>query len=80
MHDRKRQPTNYIYDHQGNLRPLLIRGLFISLSVSFADSSLRRARSAALAVHRTAIHYRRLRFAYPLHKGALIRMKFGGGI
>ena len=39
-------------------------------SVSFADSSLRRARSAALTVHRTVIHYRRLRFAYPLHKGA----------
>ena len=28
-------------------------------------------RSAALAVHRTAIHYRRLRFAYPLGKGGM---------
>ena len=34
------------------------------------DSSLRRARSAALICHRHIIHYRRLRFAYPLHKGA----------
>ena len=34
------------------------------------DSSLRRARSAALTAHRAVIHYRRLRCAYPLHKGA----------
>ena len=30
---------------------------------------LRAARSAALTVHRTVIHYRRLRFAYPLQSG-----------
>ena len=42
-------------------------------SVTFGDSSLRRARSAALTAHRAVIHYRRLRFAYPLHRGA-----FGG--
>ena len=35
------------------------------------DSSLRRTRSAALTAHRAVIHFRRLRFAYPLHKGAL---------
>ena len=40
-------------------------------SASFADKSLRRFRSAALTVHRTVIHYRRHRFANPLHKGAL---------
>ena len=40
-------------------------------SVSCADKSLRRFRSAALTVHRTVIHYRRHRFANPLHKGAL---------
>ena len=33
-------------------------------SVTYGDSSLRRARSAALTVHRTVIHSRRLRFAY----------------
>ena len=37
-----------------------------------ADSSLRQARSTALTVHRTVIHYRRLRFAYPC-KGSLER-------
>ena len=35
-------------------------------------SRLRAARSAALTAHRAVIHSRRLRFAYPLHKGALI--------
>ncbi len=36
-----------------------------TLSVAYGDSSLRRARSAALTAHRAVIHYRRLRFAYP---------------
>ena len=34
-----------------------------------SDSRLRAARSAALTVHRTVIHYRQLRFAYPLQSG-----------
>ena len=33
-------------------------------------SCLRATRSAALTVHRTVIHYRRLRFAYPQNEGA----------
>ena len=39
-------------------------------SVSSADNRLRAIRSAALTVHRTVIHYRRLRFAYP-YRGAI---------
>jgi len=40
-----------------------------SLSICAAPKGcLRAARSAALTVHRTVIHYRRLRYAYPLHK------------
>ena len=46
----------------------------INPPVTFGDSSLRRARSAALTVHRTVIHYRRLRFAYPW-QGGLCRRK-----
>ena len=38
-------------------------------------STLRRARSAALTAHWAVIHYRRLRFAYPLHKGAFGRYR-----
>ena len=34
-----------------------------------AATRLRASRSVALTVHRTVIHYRRLRFAYPLGKG-----------
>ena len=53
----------------GELSAQLTEGLSypknLTPPVCFAASSLRRARSAALTVHRTVIHYRRLRFAYP---------------
>ena len=48
----------------------VVRIVTIPQSPQCGDSCLRAARSAALTVHRTVIHYRRLRFAYPLHKGA----------
>ena len=47
-------------------------------SVSFADSCvLRHTRSSALTVHRTVIHYRRLRFAYLEEKPFRLLDKLG---
>ena len=45
------------------------RGQLPQSPLCSGDSRLRAARSAALTVHRTVIHYRRLRFAYPLQSG-----------
>ena len=53
----------------------------IPQSPQCGDSCLRAARSAALTVHRTVIHYRRLRFAYPPRGrlwGAAMMGEWGG--
>ena len=57
----------------GSSQPIFDWGiLLVNPSTASRSRRLRATRSAAQTVHRTVIHYRRLRFTYPLTREALL--------